>query len=139
MREIEKNYQQNTRSSGNPLKRREDQAEVPGDHYSMIKTRNMALAVNEADCCFVTNQNDVIVLTNIICTPQGEIRLAGRRFTRMISYYEFPIDSADIGIFIVSELNEREQFFRLSDIARKCYLIPDGTIYLCIPLAHTLF
>ncbi|CAL1683947.1 unnamed protein product [Lasius platythorax] len=66
-------------------KRREDQAEIPGDHYSMIKTRNMALAVNEADCCFVTNQNDVVVLTNIIRTPQGEIRLAGRRFTRMTS------------------------------------------------------
>ncbi|XP_071641572.1 uncharacterized protein [Temnothorax longispinosus] len=120
-------------------KRREGQAEIPGDHYSKIKTRNITLAVNEADCCFVTNQNDVVVLTNIIRTPQREIRLAGHRFTRMTSYYEFPIDSTDIGILSVSELSEREQFFRLSDVAHKCYLIPDENIYLCIPLAHTLF
>ncbi|KAE8745038.1 hypothetical protein FOCC_FOCC008350 [Frankliniella occidentalis] len=72
---------------------------VDGTQFQMLKTGNITLSLSRPDCCFLTQESEVCILSNIVQTLEGEIFLIGRKFSVKESAYLFPLDSALLDIF----------------------------------------
>lgn len=109
---------------------------VGGIQYRKMKFHDITLALNDADCCFMTKDSEVVILSNIVQTRNRQILLIGRRFRRKENAYNYPINSSLLGIFKVSLLDNIRQMWELTDVSRKCYLLPDEDSFLSVPLVH---
>ena len=107
-----------------------------GLHFRKLKFGSLTLKVGKSDSCFRTVSGDIIVLKNIV-RQQRRVYLIGRKFLPLEDYYKYPIPSSDLGIFRVSALGRERLAFQLSDVKNKCYLMPDGHHYVCVPVLHT--
>lgn len=107
-----------------------------GQHYKRLKCGTMLLRVGKANGCFKTSDGYIVVLHDIVLR-QRKIYLIGRKFRTMEDFYDYPIASSELGIVKVSDLERRNYTFRLKDVDSKCYLMPDGDHYLCVPILHS--
>lgn len=108
------------------------------DIYSKLTMHGMILSTSQADCCFRSTSDEVVVLSKIACSFHGtQIFLYGHKFKNICDFFTFPINSTDIGICKVSQLEETEKVWSLNQVLQKCILIFDvDNSYLCIPLVH---
>lgn len=105
--------------------------------YSKLTTHGMTLSTSEADCCFKSKSGEIVVLTKITCSYRGtRISLHGHKFKNICDFFTFPIQSTDIGICKVSQLEEAEKVWPFTQVLQKCILIPANNNYLCIPLVY---
>ncbi|KAJ1526536.1 hypothetical protein ONE63_008123 [Megalurothrips usitatus] len=109
---------------------------LPGSHYKKLKAGSLMLRVGKADGCFSAVNGDIVVLYDIELR-QKKVFLIGRKFRCLEDFYAYPIPSSDIGIFKVSDLGKRRLTYRLKDVNNKCYLMPHGTHFVCVPILHT--
>ena len=113
---------------------------IVGEQYFSIELGGKAgtvLKVAKADSCFKTKAGDIAILTNVIKSPEGEIFLAGHKFSVVEDYYDYPCPSSLLGIHKVSSLEEEERRWKLSKYCCKCVLLPcSETAYVSIPLLH---
>ncbi|KAK3909809.1 Halomucin [Frankliniella fusca] len=111
---------------------------VPGQQYRRLKAGSLLLKTNRADSCFKTANGDIVILSNIVRWNR-KIYLVGRKFQTYENFYEYPIESSELGIFRVSDLSREKSTFRLRDVQCKCYLMPDGRhFYLCFAIVKFL-
>lgn len=110
---------------------------VNGTQFKKIHVNDVLFQCNEKDTCFKTYNNTIAVLRNIV-QVQNEIYFIGLPFSVSMDLYEYPLPSSYLGIVKVACRNEERQIFLLTEIACKCWLIPDGDAYACIPLLHTM-
>lgn len=107
------------------------------DMYSSIEIDGNLLNTNLADRCFLTKNNTVVVLLNVIHTSEGRIILNGQKFRTMTDYYTYPCDSSQLGIWKVSSLDPQVHGWNISQFATKCVLLPlENEEFLTIPLIH---
>lgn len=99
--------------------------------------KGITLSLSIADRGFVSIQGDIVLLSNIIQTPTGNIWLAGRKFMEQNDAYDFPLRSSLLGILNVSNIERTKCYWKLSEFVKKCILIPNSDGYLCIPLLHS--
>lgn len=109
---------------------------VQGQQYRRLKAGNFMLRVGNANGCFKTKDGSIVVLKNIIC-KQRKVHLVGCKFESLGDYYDYPLPSSQLGIFRVSSLSKEKVVYRLSDVDCKCYLMPDGNQFLCVPILHS--
>lgn len=94
--------------------------------------------MNDKDSYFKTNLGQIVVLKNIILTEDDNVIFIGNTFINVGDFYTYPLNSSELGIIKVSELNNDKLIFRLQNIVAKCWLIPLKDEYACIPLLHTM-
>jgi len=110
---------------------------LAGAQYRKLKFGKVILALNDADRCFMTSENVIVLLSNIVQPDERHVVLVGRKFISKENVYEYPIHSSLIGIFQVSNLSNERQFWDIQQLSRKCYLIPDtNNSFISIPLTH---
>lgn len=124
----------------------EERIELSGKHYEegdevevyfKLTMHGMILSTSEADCCFQSKSGEVVVLSKITCPFHGtRICLHGYGFRNICDFFTFPIDSTDMGICKISQLEEVEKVLSINEVLQKCILIPTDDSYLCIPLVH---
>ncbi|KAK3910434.1 UPF0210 protein [Frankliniella fusca] len=107
-----------------------------GLQYQKIELRDVTLALNQRDRCFVTPDSDIILLSNIVQEDNGNIALIGRKFMHKENVYEIPIPSSHLGIWKVSALEDTRHAWDFAAFSRKCYLIPDADCFIAVPLIH---
>lgn len=107
---------------------------LEGQQYATIITKNFTLSTNKANRYFKTVYDEIVHLCCVINSPRG-IVVVGKKFRKYENYYDFPMESSKLGIFKVSELEDRIYYCNIEDVKEKCVVIPssDGT-FLCIPL-----
>jgi len=113
--------------------------DIEGTQYKKVELKKITLALRDADSCFVTKTKAVVVLENIVCTPDDKIVLVGRKFLQSNDYYSFPIKSSDLGILKVSNLELEKSFFDIQEFSQKMYLIRGRRSHLAIPLVHSIW
>jgi len=86
----------------------------------------------------LTDVDEVVLLSNIIRTPTGDIFLAGHKFLDCRDFYDYPLPSSDLGIMEVSNREGQKRYWRLDNFAQKVYLIRGVDSHLCIPLLHSV-
>lgn len=119
------------------LKHHDPEETIPGQQYRKVVFGKVVLRIGKKDSCFTTTRGDVVVLSNIVQRNRRVI-LVGKRFNCLEDYYTYPVPSSELGIYRVSRLVEERGRYRLQDIESKCWLIPDGDFFVCVPLGHTV-
>ncbi|XP_034247740.1 uncharacterized protein LOC117649258 [Thrips palmi] len=109
---------------------------VDGQQYKKLKAGSLKLRLGKADSCFQTKDGDIVVLQNIVCR-QRRVYLVGCKFSKLEDYYVYPLPSSQLGIYRVSLLERERRVYRLSDLHSKCYLMPDGEFFVCVPILHS--
>jgi len=108
----------------------------PGRQYRAIVVNGTTFKLGDKDSCFVTTYGKIVLLQNIIC--QGErILLRGLTFLQKSKLYDYPMDSAILGIVKVSNLNETVESFPLESVFGKIWLMEDADCFVAVPLTHT--
>ncbi|KAK3926982.1 X-linked retinitis pigmentosa GTPase regulator [Frankliniella fusca] len=111
---------------------------IVGQQYRKLKIGSLTLKVGKSDSCFKTKNGDVVVLLNIV-RRKKKIHLVCRKFNISGNFYEYPIPSSDLGILRVTALGREKLLFRLRDVDCKCFLMPDGNQFLCVPFIVVKF
>jgi len=107
---------------------------IRGQQYAIVITKDFTLSTNKANRYFKTINDAVVRLYSVIDSPRGII-VVGKRFTRYENYYEFPMESSELGIFKVSKFEKTFRYYNIEDVKEKCIIIPDSDdTFLCIPL-----
>ncbi|KAK3911871.1 GTPase-activating protein pac-1 [Frankliniella fusca] len=120
------------------LRNRLAHGRVGGLHFKKLRAGGFTLRVGQRNSFFLTKSRKVAVLRDIV-KRHNKVYLICRRFHTLEDFYVYPIPSSDLDIFRVSDLGGEKLTFRLSDVLRKCYLMPDGDQhFLCVPLLHAL-
>lgn len=96
------------------------------------------MEVNDKDSCFKTSEGQIVILKNIIFRENNDIIFIGNIFINVEDFYTYPLNSSELGIVKVFELNNDKLTFPLKNIVAKCWLIPLKDEYICIPLLHTM-
>lgn len=109
---------------------------VRGDHFQKLRYGSVTFNLNGRDCYFRTTDGVTVLLKNIVCRG-SKIFLVGCRFLRYEDFYTYPVRSSELGIFSVSHLDERRRVYRFRDVECKCWMMPDGDSFLCVPILHT--
>lgn len=110
---------------------------LPGQHFRKINIGYFVLQLNDKDNCFKTRGEDIVVLSDIVQDIDGTINLVGKRFLHKNDFFEYPLPSSQLGIFSVAELGEEIYVYEIHEVIAKCWLMPDGNSYCCVPILHT--
>lgn len=111
---------------------------INGTPFKKVSVNGVILEVNDKDLYFKTNLGQIVVLKNIILTEDDNVIFIGNIFINVGDFYTYPLNSSELGIIKVSELNNDKLIFRLQNIVAKCWLILLKDEYVCIPLLHTM-
>jgi hypothetical protein len=88
------------------------------------------------DGCAILTNGEIVLVKNIV-DFNSETFIVYQRFMRKSSFYEYPLLSSDINIYIVSKLSTELCFVRYESISRKCVCMPlKQNDFAVIPLAH---
>lgn len=100
---------------------------------AIVITKDFILNTNKANR-FKTIYEEVVCLYCVIDSPTGII-VVGKRFRCYQNCYTFPMDSSELGIFKVSEFENRFYYCKIEDVKEKCVIMPDSNdTFFCIPL-----
>ncbi len=111
--------------------------QLTGQQYGKILVKESVLSPKLADSCCTLHDGSVVHISNIIDSEDGPV-LVGKKYEETSDYYEYPIASSLLGIFKVSQLQERSFYFTPDDVKYKCYLLPlKENEYVSVPLLHS--
>ncbi|XP_077270983.1 uncharacterized protein LOC143902160 isoform X1 [Temnothorax americanus] len=109
--------------------------------FKKISIRDYVLSTYShcfADSHFLSKNNEVVQINNIILTTNGSTKLIGKQYISSESLYLYPFDSKKLNIFCVTKLSEQLQAWDIDDIKAKCVLLPlkHDKNWVCFPLLH---
>lgn len=118
---------------------------VQGNQYKMLILTDKIITIKidkESDCYFGTLNNDVVKVFNIIKDLDTEqIIIVGKIFTKKTVYYQKPIKSKTLNIFIVNKLSKDFMLYCINDIVNKYIVFTsyggDCKNNIAMPLLHT--
>lgn len=110
---------------------------IRGPQYRKVSIGNVIFRIGIKDPCFKISNGDVVLLKNLV-HKHRTLFFIGCKFRKQEDFYTYPLPSSELGIICISQLQQEKIAYRLNDIQCKCYLIPNGDNYLCIPLLHTI-
>lgn len=93
-----------------------------------------------SDSYFISKTGKIVQIENIIVTSNNKTVLLGREFLTYKSFYNYPIESSLLGIYVVKDLSEF-QIWDLVEIKSKCLIIPSNRStndLVCFPLVHSI-
>lgn len=93
-----------------------------GEQYQKLTVSGITLRISVNDACFVTHNNQIVMLRNIVKT-QGGIEVLGNEFKLTSPYFTYPISSDVLGIRKVAELGSLKRW-PISQIKQKAVLLP---------------
>lgn len=77
-----------------------------------------------------------IALTDNILQCQDKIYIVFRESELMESFFEYPLSSSDLGIYLVGKISSRLKTIELSDHFEKYVRLPDQDKFVAVPLMH---
>lgn len=100
---------------------------LSGYQYKTLILTNklITLKINkESDSYFGTANNDIVKVFNIITDINTkQIVIVGKIFTKKNVFYENPIKSSKLGIFIVNKLSNDFKFYSVNDVVKKFIIV----------------
>ncbi|KAK3920522.1 Autophagy-related protein 3 [Frankliniella fusca] len=99
-----------------------------GRHFKQLHIGETLMQLNDKDSCFQTHQGDVVVITDIVRSPDGSVNLIGNSFLLKEDFFNYPLPSSQLGIFTVANLSADIRAFPVQNFASKCWLMPDDTL-----------
>ena len=103
--------------------------------YKELHCKNYAILTNQRDSS-VSVGEDIFQVKNIL-VDGTEPTIVCWKFSRSASFFEYPVDSREIGIYIFGEFSNRRLYhFPATAIVSKVVLLPFKDGYVAFPLNH---
>jgi len=105
--------------------------------YEKLSFNGWILKATMKDGVLILVNGEVVVLKNII-TYKAETLILYQKFCRKRSFYDYPLPSSEINVYVVSNLTTELASVPYLAIAKKCVCMPikDGHEYVIVPFAH---
>ena len=109
------------------------------NQYEQLYVGSVCLTVNRGNNCIMSNNHIGLIRNILFANEQSEKKLVVEWFMHRESFFQNPLPSSDLYIFKVSNLAERIEVIRISDVTCKCVLLPyNDDVFISIPLNHNL-
>ncbi|KAK3910048.1 Ferredoxin oxidoreductase 1 subunit ForD [Frankliniella fusca] len=107
--------------------------------YAKYECKGCTLYVSEPNNCVLFSDGKYGLVQNLVRCEDGVKRLLARTFNGTADLYNYPLPSSDLGIVILSNLEECLTTYLFSDILSKCFYMPlrEGA-HVAVPLNHML-
>lgn len=103
------------------------------------KTEKFVIKLNKANNCVKMKSGDIVLIDNIATSQlDSSILIIGRKFEKVVEYFNVPCSSELLNINLVSQLSYL-QSWKLTDISEKMMRFPildDETKSVIMPLLH---
>jgi len=96
---------------------------LSGESYGCFEQKFTIRVGSCNDTCLLTVSRDVVVVKNIVKNQDG-IYFVGRCFQEKLPFFENPLNSSAFDIYEVRRLDPSYSHWPLSEISRKCVLLP---------------
>jgi len=105
--------------------------------YSVYKSRSCVIKLTTNNNCILTKNGEVGRVQNIL-KINSDIFFAYRKFGKIQNCFEYPMQSREIDIFVVSRLQQELLICSLQEMSCKCVCLPDegGQVFTIVPLLH---
>jgi hypothetical protein len=134
----------NIKSSGisQHLKKRHSSGPLPSDtgftvsgQYKECLRDGALLSCKRGDNCYLVDGN-VSLIRNICASPSGVVYVVCERFRSVRSFFTTPLDSAVLGMLLVSQPQGKLKMVEISHVQTKHVLLPVQDASVAVPLIH---
>lgn len=80
--------------------------------------------------------NGKILLVQNIIVFEGQEYIVCKEYRQIVSFFDYPIDSTNVGICFVSDLSSHLMCLRLDTKLQKCVRLPLEVGFVVVPLLH---
>ena len=106
--------------------------------YKELQFQEVFFAIKSGDNCILIGDK-VGLIRNILCENFDDVQhIINEEFGEVSNFFDIPLLSSDLRIFVVFGLTGHMEVVKVSDITCKCVLLPFHGSFLSIPLLHTL-
>lgn len=102
--------------------------------YKELRTSSYTFKLDQANS-LVYISGKAAKLKNII-SFRDEIYVAYSTFNHQESFFDYPLPSSTLGIYVVDNLSTAVNFCKLEEIESKIFLVPHHSCFVSIPLLH---
>ena len=105
--------------------------------FSVYDVGSFTLKLSRADNCFMSKTGEICTAKNFL-NFTSNILIVFSKFTRIQNYYNYPVDSMKIDVFLVSQLEDTLSICNSDQIKCKCVCLPHNNEnkYIVVPLLH---
>lgn len=103
--------------------------------YRQLQTEQWSMKVSTGDNVFAVDK-DICVIYNIVQSVDG-IYIVFKVLTQMENFYNYPMSSDFLRVFIVSQPTGLFKVAKISQISHKCVLLPYKDKFVVMPFLHS--
>lgn len=108
--------------------------------YKKISFKDCMFSISNyslSDSYFLTKENKVIRIDNITLNSENTTLLLGKEFQFYDTFYNYPIDSKLLNIYILDQLSINLEVWPIDSIMAKVILLPFKNKWVCFPIIHS--
>ena len=106
--------------------------------YREAVFQNFTVKLTTGDRFVELTSGNVVNIENIVVDKDGRVILMYRKYYSFESFFDYPCSSTNIGIYKFSHLGNALHYVEISEIRKKCVVVPyKKSWFVGIPLAHT--
>jgi len=92
-----------------------------------------------ADRFILTNKEEIVKVVNIaqLAEPKNKIIIIGYKFLNKADFYNIPINSSKLDIWIVQDLSNVLQHWKLTDIKSKMLILVHANKNIAMSILHS--
>ena len=103
--------------------------------YKLYVGNSSIVSSSKGDNCFQLN-GEIVIIRNILHSPLGETFVVYTHFKKCESFFQYPMDSLRLGIYMVSELSDDTHVGLMDDFTKKMVLLPFKDKHVAMPQLH---
>lgn len=138
--EMENCYSPNVKEATPKLEKEHMDGPVPEGfsrqirQFKVLAIDCMVVKPKERDSCIRTD--NMFVLVQNIVEDKGIIYIVGNEYKHVENFFSYPIDSKELGIYVVSNLSTRVKCFMIGRNLQKYVRLPFQNKFVVVPLLH---
>lgn len=112
---------------------------MEGDQYKELHLREFCLKISLSDSFVMLNDRTICKVVNVISKSDGKVILVYCKYYRKENFFVYPIESAHMDIYKVSQLSKSFFNVSLKHMHCKCLVFPiSDSFSVSIPLLHSI-
>ncbi|CAN7947337.1 unnamed protein product [Ixodes hexagonus] len=113
-------------------------ANFHGVQYKKVHMKDYIISRSQGNNCLYMHDDNIVFIKNIFKASDGAITLCGAYMKRKTSFFEDPVASSELHIYLVSKPSKNLYCWKLQDVQWKCACFPLGDKYVVYPLLHLM-
>ncbi len=102
--------------------------------FKVLAFDGIVVKANERDSC-IRIDNKLILVQNIV-EDKGTVYMVGNEYKQVEHFFTYPVDSKELGIYVVSNLSTSVKCFIFGKNLQKCVRLPFQNKFVVVPLMH---